>query len=125
MRPRWWPSRGGRPSAPPTPGGGEIWAPPQDPAPGLGPAAVAAGVANDKITVHRMMLGGGFGRRAPIQEYVRQAVVIAKGFDRPVKLGGSGDQDFRHAPSRPGGMPRLTAGLDAGGMPVAWTIRLA
>ena len=105
--------------------GVEIWAPTQDPSTALATAAVAAGVANDKITVHRMMLGGGFGRRAPIQEYVRQAVVIAKGFDRPVKLVWSREQDIAHDLYRPCGMARLTAGLDAGGMPVAWTIRLA
>jgi len=58
--------------------GVEIWAPTQNPATALATAAVAAGVSNDRVTVHRTMLGGGFGRRAPIQEYVRQAVVIAK-----------------------------------------------
>jgi len=108
-----------------TPGGVEIWAPTQDPATALATAAVAAGIANDKITVHRMMLGGGFGRRAPIQEYVRQAVVIAKQFDRPVKLVWSREQDVTHDLYRPFGMARLSAGLDAEGMPIAWTIRLA
>jgi isoquinoline 1-oxidoreductase beta subunit len=88
-------------------------------------AAVAAGVPNEKVVVHRMMLGGGFGRRAPIQEYVQQAVVIAKGFDRPVKLVWSREQDIAHDLYRPCGMARLTAGLDAQGMPVAWRIRLA
>jgi isoquinoline 1-oxidoreductase beta subunit len=105
--------------------GVEIWAPTQDPSTALATAAVAAEVPNDKITVHRMMLGGGFGRRAPIQEYVRQAVVIAKGFDRPVKLVWSREQDIAHDLYRPCGMARLTAGLDAAGMPVAWIIRLA
>ncbi len=105
--------------------GVEVWAPTQDPSTALVTAAVAAGVTNDKVVVHRMMLGGGFGRRAPIQEYVRQAVVIAKGFDRPVKLVWSREQDIAHDLYRPCGMARLVAGLDAGGMPVAWTIRLA
>ncbi|HEX8829488.1 MAG TPA: molybdopterin cofactor-binding domain-containing protein, partial [Xanthobacteraceae bacterium] len=68
------------------PDGVEIWAPTQNPATALATAAVAAGVPNEKVTVHRLMLGGGFGRRAPIQEYVRQAVDIAKEFDEPVKL---------------------------------------
>jgi isoquinoline 1-oxidoreductase subunit beta len=104
--------------------GVELWAPTQDPATAVVTAAVAAGVPNEKVTVHRMMLGGGFGRRAPIQEYVQQAVVIAKGFDRPVKLVWSREQDIAHDLYRPCGMARLTAGLDAQGMPVAWTIRL-
>jgi isoquinoline 1-oxidoreductase beta subunit len=105
--------------------GVEVWAPTQDPATAQATAAVAAGVPNDTVTVHRMMLGGGFGRRAPIQEYVRQAVVIAKGFDRPVKLVWSREQDIAHDLYRPCGMARHVAGLNAEGMPVAWTIRLA
>jgi isoquinoline 1-oxidoreductase beta subunit len=104
--------------------GVELWAPTQDPATAMITAAVAAGVPNEKVVVHRMMLGGGFGRRAPIQEYVQQAVVIAKGFDRPVKLVWSREQDIAHDLYRPCGMARLTAGLDAQGMPVAWRIRL-
>ena len=108
-----------------TPDGVEIWVPTQDPATALATAAIAAGVPNDKVTVHRMMLGGGFGRRAPIQEYVRQAVVIAKEFEEPVKLVWSREQDIAHDLYRPFGMARLAAGLDADGMPVAWTIRLA
>jgi isoquinoline 1-oxidoreductase beta subunit len=107
------------------PDGVEIWAPTQDPATALVTAAVAAGVPNERVTVHRTMLGGGFGRRAPIQEYVSQAVIIAKGFDRPVKLVWSREQDIAHDLYRPCGMARLTAGLDAAGMPVAWIIRLA
>jgi isoquinoline 1-oxidoreductase beta subunit len=105
--------------------GVEIWAPSQDPTTTLATAAIAAGVENDKITVHRTMLGGGFGRRGPIQEYVRQAVVIAKAFKEPVKLVWSREQDIAHDLYRPFGMARLAAGFDAQGMPVALTIRLA
>ncbi len=107
------------------PDGVEIWAPSQDPATALVTAAIAADVPNDKVTVHRPMLGGGFGRRGPVQEYVRQAVVIAKEFKEPVKLVWSREQDIAHDQYRPCGMARLTAGLDADGMPVAWTVRLA
>jgi isoquinoline 1-oxidoreductase beta subunit len=105
--------------------GVEVWVPTQDPATALATAAIAADVAHDKVTVHRTMLGGGFGRRAPIQEYVRQAVTIAKEFDAPVKLVWSREQDIAHDRYRPFGMARLTAGLDADGMPLAWAIRLA
>jgi isoquinoline 1-oxidoreductase beta subunit len=104
--------------------GVEIWAPSQDPATALATAAVAAGVPNENVKVHRMMLGGGFGRRAPIQEYVRQAVVIAKEFKEPVKLVWSREQDIAHDLYRPCGMARLVAGLDDSGMPLAWTVRL-
>jgi isoquinoline 1-oxidoreductase subunit beta len=107
------------------PGSVEIWAPTQDPATALATAALAAGVPHDKVTVHRMMLGGGFGRRAPIQEYVRQSVLIAKEVEEPVKLVWTREEDIKHDLYRPFSMARLAAGLDADGMPSALTIRLA
>ena len=103
----------------------EIWVPTQDPATALATASITADVAHENVTVHRTMLGGGFGRRAPIQEYVGQAVSIAKHFDAPVKLIWSREQDIAHDRFRPFGMARLTAGLDAQGLPLACTIRLA
>jgi isoquinoline 1-oxidoreductase beta subunit len=103
----------------------EIWAPTQDATTALATAAAAAGVSNDKVVVHRMMLGGGFGRRAAIQEFVREAVLIAKEVDQPVKLVWTREEDVKHDYYRPFGMARLIAGLDADGMPVAWKIRLA
>jgi isoquinoline 1-oxidoreductase subunit beta len=105
--------------------GVEIWVPTQDPATALATASIAADVPHEKVTVHRTMLGGGFGRRAPIQEYVRQAVTVAKEFDEPVKLVWSREQDIAHDRYRPFGMARLSAGLDGEGMPLACTIRLA
>jgi isoquinoline 1-oxidoreductase beta subunit len=108
-----------------TPDGVEVWAPTQGASTALVTAAVAAGVPNEKVVIHSTMLGGGFGRRAPIQEYVRQAVVIAKQFDRPVKLVWTREEDVRHDFYRPCGMARLIGGLDADGMPIALRMRLA
>ena len=56
---------------------------------------MAAGVPNEQVTVHTMMLGGGFGRRGAIQEYVRQAVLIAKEVDAPVKLVWTREEDMQ------------------------------
>jgi len=103
----------------------EIWVPTQDAATALVTAAIAAGVPNDKVVVHRPLLGGGFGRRGAVQEYVRQAVLIAKEVSEPVKLLWTREEDVRHDYFRPFGMARLTAGLDADGIPIAWSIRLA
>jgi isoquinoline 1-oxidoreductase beta subunit len=41
----------------------EIWSPTQNPNAGLGPATAATGIARDKITLHMIRCGGGFGRR--------------------------------------------------------------
>jgi len=108
-----------------TNGGVEVWVPTQEPMTALATAASAAGVPNEKVVVHGTFLGGGFGRRAAIQEFVRQAVLIAKEVDVPVKLLWSREQDIQHDYYRPFGMGRLVAGLGADGMPVAWKIRLA
>jgi isoquinoline 1-oxidoreductase subunit beta len=104
--------------------GVEIWAPTQDASTALATAAIAAGVSDEKVKVHRLLLGGGFGRRGTIQEYIRQAVLIAKEVDQPVKLVWTREEDIQHDLYRPFGMARLVAGLDADGMPMAWSIRL-
>ena len=106
-------------------GGVEIWVPTQDATTALATAAAAAGVANENVVVHRTMLGGGFGRRAAIQEYVREAVLIAKEVEHPVKLIWTREEDIQHDLYRPVGVARLIAGLDADGMPIAWQVRLA
>ena len=103
----------------------EVWAPSQDVTTALVTAATAAGVSNDKVVVHPVLPGGGFGRRGAIQEYIRQAVVIAGEVGRPVKLLWTREQDMKHDFYRPCGMARLVAGLDADGMPVALKIRVA
>ena len=103
----------------------EIWVPTQDPATAIATAALAADVPDDKVVVHKMLLGGGFGRRGTIQEFIRQAVLIAKEVEQPVKLVWTREEDIKHDLYRPFGMARLVAGLDADGMPIAWSIRLA
>ena len=103
----------------------EVWAPSQDASTALATAALAAGVPDSKVVIHSMLLGGGFGRRGTIQEFIRQAVLIAKEADGPVKLVWSREEDIQHDLYRPFGMARLAAGLDASGMPIAWSIRLA
>jgi isoquinoline 1-oxidoreductase subunit beta len=103
----------------------EVWAPTQDAETALATAADAAGVARSKVVVHRTMLGGGFGRRGAIQDFVRQAVLIAKDVGRPVKLVWTREEDIGRAFYRPMALARLTAGLDAAGMPTAWQVRVA
>ena len=46
----------------------EVWAPTQDGETALATAAAAAGVPASKVLVHKMMLGGGFGRRGAAQD---------------------------------------------------------
>ena len=102
----------------------EIWAPTQSGEAALAAAAAAAEMAPEKVVVHKMMLGGGFGRRGAVQDYVKQAVLIAKAAGQPVKLLWTREEDIRHDFYRPTAMVKFTAGLDADGMPVAWRVRL-
>ena len=102
----------------------EVWVPSQNAQATLAAAAKAADVDPKKVEVHITMLGGGFGRRG-FQDYVRQAVTIAKTVDKPVKLLWSREEDMRHDFYRPVSMAKFTAGLDASGMPTAWQTRVA
>jgi isoquinoline 1-oxidoreductase beta subunit len=58
-----------------------------------------------------------------MQDFVRQAVLIAKDAGRPVQLIWTREEDTRHDFYRPAVAARMSAGLDADGMPVAWKIR--
>jgi len=70
------------------------------------------------------MLGGGFGRRGAVQDFVHQAVLIAKAVGQPVKLLWTREEDIRHDFYRPAAMAKFTAGLDVSGMPIAWRVRV-
>jgi isoquinoline 1-oxidoreductase beta subunit len=86
-------------------------------------AAKTAGLPLEKVTVHNHLLGGGFGRRLEIDGVIR-AVEIAKHVDGPVKVIWSREEDIQHDMYRPYFYDRLAAGLDANGMPVAWSHRI-
>jgi isoquinoline 1-oxidoreductase beta subunit len=103
----------------------EIWVPTQHGESALSVAATAAGVPPRNVVVHKMMLGGGFGRRGIVQDFIPHAVKIAKEIGRPVKTIWSRQEDMRHDFYRPAVWARMTAGLDAAGMPQAWQVRLS
>ena len=86
-------------------------------------AAKTAGLPLDKVTVHNHLLGGGFGRRLEIDGVIR-AVQIARHVDGPVKVVWTREEDIQHDMYRPYFYDRLAAGLDAEGMPVAWSHRI-
>ncbi len=91
----------------------EIWVGSQNGDASLAAAAEAAGVKLDAVKVNKHHLGGGFGRRGQ-QDYVRQAVLIAKQVPgRPVKLIWTREEDMQHGYYRPITQCKLTATMDA------------
>src|SRR5262249_1805870 len=88
----------------------EVWCGTQN-----GEAAIAgwlyeSGLPADKCDVHKLMLGGGFGRRGQT-DYVRQAVQIAKEMPgTPIKLLWSREEDMTHGRYHPVTQCKMTAG---------------
>ncbi|HSV25920.1 MAG TPA: molybdopterin cofactor-binding domain-containing protein, partial [Xanthobacteraceae bacterium] len=87
-------------------------------------AAKTAGLPLEKVVVHNHLIGGGFGRRLEVDGVIR-AVEIAKHVDGPVKVVWTREEDIQHDMYRPTFFDRMSAGLDAKGMPVAWNHRYA
>jgi isoquinoline 1-oxidoreductase beta subunit len=103
----------------------DVWVPTQHGESALSVAAQAAGVPPANVRVHKMMLGGGFGRRGIVQDFIPHAVKIAKTVGAPVQTIWSREEDMRHDYYRPTMMARMSAGLDVTGLPQAWHVRLA
>ncbi|GAK46307.1 molybdopterin-binding aldehyde oxidase and xanthine dehydrogenase [Tepidicaulis marinus] len=102
----------------------DVWIGTQD---GLGTRAVAAqaaGLSDDDVTIHPLMMGGGFGRRSPgSPNHIIQAVKIAKEVGAPVKLTWSREDDMQHDYYRPAVSARMSAGFDEEGNLTTWVNR--
>jgi isoquinoline 1-oxidoreductase beta subunit len=86
----------------------------------------SSGLPLASCQVHRLDLGGGFGRRGGLQDYVRQAVAIARNFPgTPVQMIWSREEDQAQDFYRPISMCKLTGGLDAQGKLVGLHVRVA
>ena len=104
----------------------EVWTATQSAEGSLAAACEEAGLPLAKGEVHKLDLGGGFGRRGGTQVYTRQAVAIAKQFPGiPVKLIWSREEDQAHDFYRPISQCRLAAGLDESGKLLGMHIRVS
>jgi isoquinoline 1-oxidoreductase beta subunit len=104
----------------------ECWVPTQNSEASLAALSEQSGVPLAKCEVYRHDLGGGFGRRGGNQDYVRQAVNIAKHFpDVPVKMIWSREEDMGHDFYRPISQCKLAAGLDDKGALVGLHVRIS
>ncbi len=104
----------------------EVWVPTQNAEASLAALSEASGVPLAKCEVYRHDLGGGFGRRGGTQDYVRQAVEIAKEFPEvPIKLIWSREEDQAHDFFRPISQCKASAGLDADGNLIGLHVRVS
>jgi isoquinoline 1-oxidoreductase beta subunit len=102
-----------------------VWCPTQDGDAALAAVAAASGLPVDRCDVHKLPLGGGFGRRT-FSDFIRQAVLIAKELPgTPVKLLWTREEDMTHGRYHPITQCRLTGSLDAAGELAALHMRIS
>ena len=104
----------------------EAWVATQNGEASLAALSEQSGLPLERCEVYKHILGGGFGRRGGAQDYVRQAVQIAKQFPGiPIKMIWSREEDMTHDFYRPISQCRLAAGIDAAGNLVGLQIRVS
>jgi isoquinoline 1-oxidoreductase beta subunit len=103
----------------------DLWTGSQKPDSALTQAARESGIAPEKVFVHTMFLGGGYGIDNDDARAIPQAVAVAKALNgRPVKLMWSREEDWGFGlRPRPMGVSLFKAGLDAQGWPIAMDVR--
>jgi isoquinoline 1-oxidoreductase subunit beta len=108
-----------------TPDRCEVWCPTQNGEASLAACSEAAGLSQTQCDVHKIHLGGGFGRRG-FQDYVTQVVKLAQEFPgTPIKLLWTREEDMLHGRYHPLTQCKLTAGLDEKGDIVGLHMRIS
>jgi isoquinoline 1-oxidoreductase beta subunit len=103
----------------------EVWCPTQNGDTALAAVIEASALPATKCEVHKVPLGGGFGRRTTT-DYLRQAVAIAKEVPEiPVKLLWSREEDMIHGRYHPVTQAKMVGGFDASGNLAALHMRIS
>src|SRR5690606_25920897 len=105
----------------------EIWGGHQMPDIYQAVSARIAGIAPEKVKLHVMKTGGGFGRRAVVDaDIMVEAVETAKaiGWKAPVKLLWTREDDMTGGRYRPLFVHKVTVGLDEAGNIAGWDHRM-
>ena len=104
----------------------EVWTPTQNGEAALAATSEASGLPAAQCEVYKIHLGGGFGRRGAVHDWVRQVVDIAKQMPgTPVKLLWSREEDMLHGRYHPVTQCKLRAGVDAQGNITALHMRIS
>jgi isoquinoline 1-oxidoreductase subunit beta len=83
-----------------------------------------ASVDPNQVKINTMLLGGAFGRRSA-PDFIIGATLLSKMSGKPVKLVYSREDDMRAYFYRPASVTRFKGALDASGLPVSFTARVA
>jgi len=103
----------------------EVWCPTQNGDTALAAVIEASGLPAPNCEVHKVPLGGGFGRRT-FTDYIRQAVAIAKEMPgTPVKLLWSREEDMTHGHYHPITQAKMAGEFDASGNLTALHMRIS
>jgi len=109
------------PNGPPQQAKITLWVPTQNAKASQAMAAKTLGIPEENVVVNRPYLGGGFGRRGNYQDFVNQAVLVAKEMPGvPVKLLWRREEDMQHDFYRPVALYRQRAVIDSQGQLQAW-----
>ncbi|WP_188056238.1 xanthine dehydrogenase family protein molybdopterin-binding subunit [Sphingosinithalassobacter sp. CS137] len=100
-----------------------LWAPAQAPGLTRAAAARAAGLSEERVTLHPVMAGGSFGARLEHQ-VATQVAVIAKQLERPVQLTWSRAEDLRQDRFRPAAAARMAGRIENGSV-TGWLAKIA
>jgi len=104
----------------------EIWCGTQSQTMAQEAVAKLLGIERAKVTLHDKLLGGAFGRRCHRdEEFIIDAVLLAKHAGRPVKMLWTREDDVHNGRLRPLSAHHLRAGLDSAGKLIAWHQRIA
>jgi len=98
----------------------EVWVGSQAPDRARNSVAEALNIPADKVTMHLLYLGGGFGRRSWADYVVEAAQLAASVPGRAVKLIWTREDDFSFGAFRPMVKNFLKAGVDQQGRIIAW-----
>jgi isoquinoline 1-oxidoreductase beta subunit len=101
----------------------EIWTGTQEPNEVQDRVARLLGFAPEKVQVHVLLLGGGFGRRL-YADYALEAAQLSRAIKAPVQVVWNRKDDLGHDHYHPMSVHRLEAGLSQGRVS-AWTHRVA
>ena len=102
----------------------ELWLATQAPGLARAAAARAAGLGEDAVTVHPMLIGGSFGEALDTR-VAEQAAVLAVTIKRPISLTWSRGEALRQGRVRPPAAIAMSARLAGNGAVAAWRAQIA